>query len=319
MYARSSRAQRSKRLIRLCLLVLTLVSVIGLIRGKTTKIISPLADEQTQTTPQPTAQESSSSFLKLFSGAKKPEELRTVVKQHADSKWKNYSIVVSDLNSSFQMSLNESTIFDGASVNKIPILVTLYHQVQEGEIDLSDTITLQSKDIQDYGTGSMRYDDPGSVYSLQTLARLMVQQSDNTAAYILANHIVGLSDIQAYIESLGTTQTDMEKNTTSNHDTQLLFKAMFTGKVADDAHTREMIGFLRDTDFEDRLPAQLPENAIVYHKIGTGVGAVHDVGVVESANTKYYIGVFTSNITDEERTSEEVAQISKLIYEFMTK
>jgi beta-lactamase class A len=317
MYARSSRRERTKRLIRLSVLILTVICLYGLIRGKKQTIISPLADEQTQTTPQPTTQESSSSFLKLFSGAKKPEELRTVVKQHADSRWKNYSIVVSDLNSAFQMSLNESTIFDGASVNKVPILVTLYHQVQQGEIDLSDTITLQSKDIQDYGTGSMRYDNPGSVYSLQTLARLMIQKSDNTAAYILANHIVGQSNIQAYIESLGTTQTNMEKNTTSNRDMQLLFSAMFTGKIADEAHTREMIGFLRDTDFEDRLPAQLPEKTVVYHKIGTGIGAVHDVGVVESGSTKYYIGIFTSNITDEERTSEEVAYISKLIYEFM--
>jgi hypothetical protein len=55
----------------------------------------------------------------------------------------------------------------------------------------------------------------------------------------------------------------------------------------------------------------------VYHKIGTGIGGVHDAGVVESANAKYYIGVFTSDITDEERAAEEVATVSKAVYELM--
>jgi beta-lactamase class A len=255
--------------------------------------------------------------LGFLSKSKKPDELRTMVKAVADPKWKNYSVMIIDLNSDFQMTINESAIFDGASVNKIPILVTLYHLVNEGTIDLNKTITMQARDVQDYGTGSMRYDAPGSVYSIKTLALLMIQKSDNTAAYILANHIIGLSKIQSYIESLGTTQTDMEENTTSNKDIALLFRSMFEGKVTSSPLTAEMIGFLKDTDFEDRLPAQLPENVVVYHKIGTGIGAVHDAGVVEFGKTKYYVGIFTSNITDEERTSEEVAAVSKAIFEFM--
>jgi beta-lactamase class A len=215
------------------------------------------------------------------------------------------------------MGINESSIFDGASVNKIPILVTLYHEADKGNINFSDTITIQSRDIQDYGTGSIRYDKPGTVYSIKTLARLMIQQSDNTAAYVLANYTLGLPKIQSYIESLGTTQTDMEENTTSNKDIALLFSKMFKGEIAKPALTQEMIGFLKDTDFEDRLPAKLPEEAVVYHKIGTGIGGVHDAGVVEAGSMKYYIGVFTSNITDEERAAEEVSLVSKLVYEFM--
>jgi beta-lactamase class A len=281
--------------------------------------VSPLADDFGVPTPTQvlTQTQTRQPLLGFLSKSKKPDELRTIVKAVADPKWKNYSVMIVDLNSNFQMTINESAIFDGASVNKIPILVTLYHMANEGTIDLNKTITMQARDVQDYGTGSMRYDRPGSVYSIKTLALLMIQKSDNTAAYILANHVVGLSKIQSYIESLGTTQTDMEENTTSNKDIALLFKQMFEGKVTNAALSAEMIGFLKDTDFEDRLPAQLPEDVFVYHKIGTGIGAVHDVGVVEFGKTKYYIGIFTSNITDEERTSEEVAAVSKTIFEFM--
>lgn len=275
-------------------------------------IISPLSDSF-EITPTPTQKP----MLGIFSKSKKPDDLKAIVKTIADAKWKNYSILVSDYNSDFQMAINESTIFDATSVNKIPILVVLYREINAGNIDFDKTITLQAKDIQDYGTGSMRYDKPGTVYSVKTLARLMIQKSDNTAAYILANHILKLKDIQTFIESLGTTQTDMIKNTTSNRDIALLYKKMFDRDIANPALTAEMIGLLKDTDFEDRLPAQLPDDVIVYHKIGTGVGAVHDAGVVESEKTKYYIGIFTSNITDEERTSEEIAVISKAVYEFM--
>ncbi len=284
---------------------------------KQNEIISPLAsnfENVREHFPSPTH----GSLLALFSKSKKPDELRAAVKKIADEKWKNYSIYVVDLTSAFEMGMNETSIYDAASVNKIPILVTLYHEASEGNIDFNRTITMQEKDRQDYGTGSMRYDPSGTVYSIKTLARLMIQKSDNTAAYIIANHILKLKDIQAYVEGLGTTQTDMIKNTTSNRDIALLFRLMFEGKIANKALTEEMVGLLKKTDFEDRLPAQLPDDAIVYHKIGTGVGAVHDVGVVENGKTKYYIGIFTSNILDEEQTSEEVAQVSKLVYEFMT-
>ena len=272
-------------------------------------VISPLSDSFAAPTRRP--------IIGFFSKSKKPDDLRTAVKAVADAKWKNYSVMVVDFTSNFQMAINETAIFDAASVNKIPILVALYHEADQGRISFDKTITLQAKDIQDYGTGSIRYDPPGTVYSVKTLARLMIQKSDNTAAYILANYVLTLKGIQSYIESLGTTQTDMIENTTSNRDTALLFRKMFNGEIANPALTQEMIGLLKDTDFEDRLPAQLPEGVVVYHKIGTGVGAVHDTGVVESGKTKYYVGIFTSNITDEEQTSEEIAEVSKVVYEFM--
>lgn len=304
------------RILRL-VLIITLFAAGSFVVARATKsnaVISPLADTFTLPTP---AEATRRPLLGFLSKSKKPDDLRAAVKTIADAKWKNYSVLVVDRTSDFRMAINETAMYDAASVNKIPILVSLYHEADQGRVDFSKTITLQAKDIQDYGTGSIRYDEPGTVYSVKTLARLMIQKSDNTAAYILANYVLTLKGIQSYIESLGTTQTDMIENTTSNRDIALLFEKMFDGKVANPAHTQELIGFLKDTDFEERLPAQLPDEATVYHKIGTGVGAVHDAGVVESPKTKYYIGIFTSNITDEERAAEEIAEVSKIVYEFM--
>ncbi len=316
---RIAHASKGKRTVFLLFFVFigTLLYLLRITRASEA-VISPLASDFDSPKPVEETQSGNSKILSMFSKSKKPDDLRSAVKELADAKWKNYSVYVVDLTSNFEMGINEAAIYDGASVNKVPILVTLYHEASQGNIDFSDTITMQAKDVQDYGTGSMRYDKPGTVYSIKTLARLMIQKSDNTAAYILANHILGLKDIQTYIETLGTTQTDMMKNTTSNKDIAILFRKMFDGTITNKALTEEMIGFFKDTDFEDRLPAQLPDDAISYHKIGTGVGAVHDAGVITNGRTKYYIGVFTSNIQDEERTSEEVARVSRAVYDFMT-
>lgn len=313
------RVNKRKRFIRFFLfLVILFLPVYFLFRPhQSAAVISPIPDDFNAPISQTPTEVAHTSLLNFLSKAKKPDNLKTPLKALADKKWNNYSILVVDFNSDFVMGLNESAIYEAASVNKIPILATLWHKASQGNIDLTKTITMQAKDVQDYGTGSMRYDRIGTVYSIQTLARLMIQKSDNTAAYIIANHILKLSEIQSYIESLGATQTDMMKNTTSNKDIALLFQKIFNGNVANTALTAEMIGLLKDTDFEDRLPAMLPDGVTVYHKIGTGVGAVHDVGVVEFEKNKYYIGIFTNDITDEEQTSEEVAQISKAVFEFM--
>ena len=59
----------------------------------------------------------------------------------------------------------------------------------------------------------------------------MMQKSDNTAAFLLANYVIGLNTIQQYVDGWGMTQTDMVNNTTSNHDMALLFEKIMNNKI----------------------------------------------------------------------------------------
>lgn len=272
-------------------------------------VISPIPDGQKNT---------ASVFSRIFTKKKSPEDLRTKIQKIVDNRWKNYSVFVKDFNSDFMMGINETVIYTAASMNKVPIVAALYYFGGKGEIDLDERITIQAADIQDYGTGSIRYDPPGSVYSIKTLAKLMIGQSDNTAAYVLANYTVGLDKIQSLMNQWGVTQTDMVNNKTSNHDIALLFEKIYKGGVTNIASTQEMLAFFKNTDFEDRIPAPLPKPATVYHKIGSDIGAVHDAGVITDAKHAYYLGVFTSDITDEEEATTIIAAISKTTYEFLT-
>jgi len=255
--------------------------------------------------------------LPIFSRKKNPDELKKKIIEAIGTTIPEYSVIVKDLHNDFSIDMNANTIFTGASVNKLPILGTLYYLAQKGDIDLDRQITIQPEDIQDYGTGQIRYDQPGTMYSVKTLSRLMMQKSDNTAAYILGRQVIGIPKIQQLITSWGMTQTDMENNKTSNTDIALLMEKIYREKVANKALTLEMLSFLKDGTIEDRIPALLPKETVVYHKTGNGVGFLHDVGIVVGPKTTYYIGMFTSGVPDEAEAVRILATISRIVYDFM--
>lgn len=231
----------------------------------------------------------------------------------------NYSVLYTDFASPNRFGISESQIFTGASVNKMQIITMLYYLAGKGKVNLDEKITLQKKDIQDYGTGSLRYQKPGTQYSLKTLAKLALQQSDNTAAKILADKI-GRNNIQTLMDEFGLTQTDMENNKTSLTDLEILFRKIYNNEVTTPALTKELLGFLLDTDIEDRLPRFLPDITTVYHKTGDTVGGIHDVGIVETNGKTYFLGVMTSDVGNKEQvTKDAIAAISKMIYETFAK
>ena len=306
-YRRESRRPIHLLPVLIGIILLILAGSFIVSKGTNSPIISPLPND----TP------STFTFPNIFAKKKDPEALRKKITAMVDNTWKNYSIYVKDYSSNFTMGINESVIFTAASVNKIPIIAALYYQVQQQAVDLDTTVTIQQKDIQDYGTGNIRYNPLGSTYSVKTLAKLMMQQSDNTAAYILANYTVGLDTIQSLVNRWGLTQTDMTNNKTSNKDIEILMEKIYTGKITNPAYTQEMLAFFKDSDFEDRLPALLPADATVYHKIGTEVGVIHDAGIVHQGNLTYYIGIFTSDVSDEPTTTKLIAEISKAVYDYL--
>lgn len=280
--------------------------------GKTILGIRPLS---TVVSPVPDAPQQLWSLP--FFPKKDPQKLQQTIKKLVDDTWKNYSVFVVDYNSDFSAGINDAVIFTGASIDKLPILVALYTQAQAKKIDLDENITLQQEDIQDYGTGTIRADPPGTTYSVKTLARLMMQKSDNTAAYIIGNHIVGIDTIQALATSWGMDQTDIANNKTSNKDIARLFRKLYEGKIVNGALTQEIFSFLKDSDFEDRIPALLPRDAVVYHKTGNGTGGIHDAGIIILGKTKYYLGIFTADVVDDQEAIALEAKVSKAVFDFM--
>jgi beta-lactamase class A len=234
-----------------------------------------------------------------------------------EGKTGSYSIYIYDLNKQKEYSINGQMVITAASVNKLPILASLYYLAGQNEIDLEKIIVPQPSDIQDYGSGIIRGDPAGTPYSIKTLARLMIQKSDNTAAYILGSEIVGLDKIQNLVNTWGLEQTNITENKSSAKDMSILLTKMYRGEITNKPLTLEMLGFLSKTDFEDRIPKGLPSGVKYYHKTGDEINKLHDVAIVDLEGKPYYIGIFTIDITDEESTKQTMSEISKTVYEFM--
>ena len=226
-----------------------------------------------------------------------------------------YSVYYKDLKTGASFGIAENQIETGASVSKVPIVASLYYLAGKGQINLDEKITIQKNEVQDYGTGSLRYQTFPFNVSLRNLARLSLQQSDNTAAHIISVRI-GTDKIQNLVNSWRMSQTDMVNNQTTTYDMSLIFEKIYAGKIANPSLTKELLGFMTNTDFEDRLPKDLPKNVTAYHKVGDGDGFVHDVGIIKTDKDAYYLGIMTSDVSGNETgTKDIIGQISKKIYD----
>lgn len=242
-------------------------------------------------------------------------DLKKEVVKIIDGKGGFYSIYYKDLKTGNSFGIDERQIETGASVNKVPIVAALYLLDKRGEIKLDDRVTIQEDDLQDYGTGSLRYQKMPQTYSLRNLAKLALKESDNTAAHILSVRI-GEDIVQKVVDSWEMNQTIMADNQTSVYDMSILFEKIYKGEIASESNTKELLSFMTETETEDRLPNKLPSNTLIYHKSGDGEGFVHDVGVIEIKNHSYFLGVMTSDVSSiESQTSDVISQISKYIFD----
>lgn len=245
--------------------------------------------------------------------AKDPQEIRDELVGFLKERQGEYSVYYKDLLSDESFSIDSNAIVTAASVNKLPIVAYLYHLAAKNEIDLQEPVIIQASDIQDYGTGSLRYEKPGQQYSLQALAKLALKESDNTAAHVLEIRL-GEDNVQAYAYQLGMLSTNMVDNETSAHDVGNFLELLYKDKISSKPLTLEMMGYMEDTEFEDRLPALLPDRLHVYHKTGDGVNFVHDAGIITDGKNPFVLVVLSSNVMDEKVAKETISKIAQIIY-----
>ncbi len=89
-----------------------------------------------------------------------------------------------------------------ASVFKLPLLVEVYRQAEEDEIDLDERVTLYPEDVV-MGSGILRDFEPGLQPTLRDLAMMMVIVSDNSATNLLLDRVGGPERVNAMMRDLG--------------------------------------------------------------------------------------------------------------------
>lgn len=242
-------------------------------------------------------------------------ELEKAVSQTIQGKGGTWGVYVEDLNTGFRFGINPDRAFVAASTIKVPLVLFLYRQAQEGKLDLDETLAIQPGDYES-GTGRLQSQPVGSRYTVRELARRALVDSDNVATRMLLRRL-GRENFQTYVRGLGAFIAPDRENVTSPRDMATFFKAVLAFNKEAPALGGELLEALQHTNFNDRIPALLPPGTLVAHKIGNQVRVVNDAGVVLLPDHPYLISLFTDDVNEGEATAT-LAKISRLVYDYQS-
>ncbi|MGH9337417.1 MAG: serine hydrolase, partial [Vicinamibacteria bacterium] len=188
-------------------------------------------------------------------------------------------------------AIHGDMVFTQASAIKLPVLVELMRQVEEGEHELDEMVTLQTDDVVP-GSGVLQQLTPGKVsMTLRDVATLMVTVSDNTATNMIIDR-VGMPNVNSSMERLGLGSTKLQRKmqdqkawienrenlSTPNEQARLL--ALLHKEEILTPQSREEIYRILAIPKPGHIRTLLPEGTKVAHKTGTLSGVVVDVGIV---------------------------------------
>lgn len=226
-----------------------------------------------------------------------------------------YGIYVYQLESQNQYGLNQDQVFPAASLMKLPVMIAFYQQVETDKLDPEQEYQLQQKDIRS-GAGMLQGKPLGSAYTFRQLVEHTAHYSDNTANQVLTR-ILGAEIIRQTISQIGMKDTSFKDYTTTPQDIGLLLSKLYQGQLINRENQQELLGFLTKTAFEERIPAGVPENIRVAHKIGSEIGVYADAGIVFAP--KPFVLVILTEAVRESEAKEVLPQVSQAIWEFENK
>ena len=182
--------------------------------------------------------------------------------------------------------------FEAASTAKILTAAAYYSLVEEGSASL---------------------DDPLGAYTSGFQIQAMVQDSNNDSWSLLMD-AVGLPRLSDYAASLDITY-DAEVNTLSTADMAHLLAELFEGRLLNQQHTEQLLSYMQDTNYEDLIPAAVPDAVTVFHKYGLLDDELHDAAILSSAEGSYVLVVYTkgADLSDVPQRTAVIHEITEAV------
>ncbi len=185
--------------------------------------------------------------------------------------------------------------FVAASTEKVLSAITYYHLVEKGVVSLNDTVGPY----------------PAS-YQLQQ----MINQSNNDSWNAINDALGGNDELQAYATSIGL-QYNVDGNLMSAKDMATMLTKLYTGKLLNVEHTKQLLSYMQHTNDETLISSVLPSELTIYHKYGELVdgktNVLHDAAIVTDGSDTYAIVIYTDGKTGTTARTETVTQIARAV------
>ncbi len=170
-------------------------------------------------------------------------------------------VAANHLETGAQVRHNADETFFTASTLKIPLLLELYRQIDQGKVDPSQRVEIVD-DMRVNGSGVLKELEPGLQPTVHDLATLMIIISDNTATDILYE-MVGRDSLDDIMRDLGLAKTRIPMSTR-----ELLFSITgldtqnpeHTFQMASDRMFRQEFDMAADAFDEDKSDVSTPND-----------------------------------------------------------
>jgi beta-lactamase class A len=252
-----------------------------------------------------------------------------------------FAVAFEDLKTGDTLYFNARERFHAASTMKTPVMIELYKQAYEGIFSLEDPVLVKTEfssivdgsayemDISD-DSETILYEKVGSRIPMKQLIYEMITKSSNLATNILievadAKKVTlsmrdlgapdievlrGVEDIKAYEKGLS--------NTTTAYDLMKIYEAIGKEEIISPEVCSEMTNILLDQQFNEIIPALLPDDVKVAHKTGSITGVQHDSGIIILPNGhKYILILLSKDLESREKGIQTLSKISQLVYAYV--
>lgn len=233
------------------------------------------------------------------------------------------SVYVYDYSTKSFVNINADSIYPAASIIKIPVLIEMFRQIQSGKFSLEDKMILEDW-YRASGSGKLQYSQGGIPHSMDYLAKIMIENSDNSSTNMIIAKMGGMPEINRAMRQWGLTITHVNNwlpdlkgtnVTTAKEMAKMLYNIDRTN-ILDNNSKRHIADYMYHVKNNRLLKAGLPSNAILLHKTGDIGYMLGDAGLVKTVNGKKYIVVILVKRPYNNLTGKEfIVKASKIIYD----
>lgn len=250
-------------------------------------------------------------------------ELQSFVRQ----KTGRVGIYFEYLPSGVSIGVNEKDEFVPASLLKVPLVMGVYRMIELGILRPDTPLTVRPEDVDD-DWGTLWRRGAGAEVTVGEAIRHALEESDNTAVSLL-NAVTAEDVILDVFNGLDIPFSSLEENipAVSPKNYSSILRCLYLSCYVAYEHSQEILQYLTQSVYRDGLPAGVPPDVPVAHKIGSFQfpldlkGVRSDCGVVYVPRRPYLLCVFAElgpHIDRDERQAELViADVSRIVYRFI--
>lgn len=232
------------------------------------------------------------------------------------------SVYVWEYDGKSYVDIDADEIYPAASIIKLPVLIEMFREIEQGKFALNDTMVLEDH-YRASGSGKLQYSQGGIAHTMDYLARIMIENSDNSSTNMIIAKMGGMPEVNRAIKRWGLTKTHINNwlpdldgtNVTTARELAKMLYNIDTTNIVSNQSKRQIADYLGHVKNNRLLQAGLPEDAILLHKTGDIGFMLGDAGIVKTVNGKKYIVVILAKRPyNSFKGKEFIVKASEIIY-----